>query len=126
MSELDSENKGPFYYWSNKDLRGKSLDFDQKWWLGTQLTKNLTSVDKLIEIYHLSRRTLKRYEAVVRKNGKFGGKRKELSYSSEHDKLFMANIARNAGVCPDDPRPHIQSILKNALYDSKNIDKELT
>ena len=51
MSELDPENKGPFYYWSNKDLRGKSLDFDQKWWLGTQLTENLASVDMLIEIY---------------------------------------------------------------------------
>ena len=51
MSELDPENKGPFYYWYNKDLRGKSLDFDQKWWLGTQLTKNLASVDMLIEIY---------------------------------------------------------------------------
>ena len=114
------------YYWSNKDLRGKSLDFDQKWWLGTQLTKKLASVDKLIETYHLSRRTLKRYEAVVRKNGKFGGKRREVPSLSEHDKLFMANIARNAGVSPDDSRPPIQNLLQNALYDCKNIDKEPT
>ena len=40
-----------------------------------QLTKKLASVDMLIETYHLSRRTLKRYETVVRKNGKFDGKR---------------------------------------------------
>ena len=126
MSELDSEKKGPFYYWSNKDLRGKSLDFEQKWWLGTQLTKKLASVDKLIETYHLSRRTLKRYEAVVRKNGKFGGKRRKVSCTSEHDKLFMANIARNAGVSPDDPRPHIQRLLQTALYDCKNVDKQHT
>ena len=125
MSELDPENKGPFYYWSNKDLRGKSLDFDQKWWLGTQLAKKLASVDMLIETYHLSRRTLKRYEAVVRKNGKFDGKRREVSSLSERDKLFMASIARNAGVCPDDPRPHIQSILQNTLYNSKNLIKGL-
>ena len=125
MSELDSEKKGPFYYWSNKDLRGKSLDFEQKWWLGTQLAKKLASVDKLIETYHLSRRTLKRYEAVVRKNGKFGGKRREVSSLSEHDKLFMANIARDAGVSPDDPRPHIQSILHDVLYDSTNLIKSL-
>ena len=51
MSELDSENKVLFYYWSNKDLRKKSLDLDQKWLLGTQLTKKLASVDMLIEIY---------------------------------------------------------------------------
>ena len=75
MSEIDSEKKGPYYYWSNKDLRGKSLHFDQKWSLGTQLTKKLASVDMLIETYDLSRRTLKRYEAVVRKNSKFDGKR---------------------------------------------------
>ena len=91
-----------------------------------QVTKKLASVDMLIETYHLSRRTLKRYEAVVRKNGKFGGKRREeVSSLSEHDKLFMANIARDAGVSPDDPRPHIQSILHDVLYDSTNLIKSL-
>ena len=81
-------------------------------------------METLIETYHLRRRTLKRYEAVVRKNGRFSGKRREVSSLSERDKLFMANIARVAGMSPDDPRPHIQSILQNALQDSKNIDKE--
>ena len=51
MSELDSEKMRTFYYWSNKDLRGKSLDFEKKWWLGMHLTKILASVDMLIEIY---------------------------------------------------------------------------
>jgi hypothetical protein len=88
-----------------------------------QVTKKLASVEMLIETYHLSRRTLKRYEAVVRKNGKFGGKRREVPSLSEHDKLFMANITRSAGVSPDDPNPKIQSVLQNALYNSKNLVK---
>ena len=88
-----------------------------------QVTKKLASVDMLIETYHLSRRTLKRYETVVRKNSRFGGKRREVPSLSEHDKLFMANIAPDAAVSPDDPSPKIQSILQNALYNSKNIVK---
>ena len=58
-----------------------------------QLTKKLASVDKLIETYHLSRRTLKRNKEVARKSGQFGGKRREVSSLSEHDKLLMANTA---------------------------------
>ena len=57
----------------------------------------------LIETYHLSRRTLKRYEEVVGTNGKFGGKRREVSCLPEHDKLFMTNTARDARGSPDDP-----------------------
>ena len=79
----------------------------------------------LIETYHLSRRTLKRYEEVVGTNGKFGGKRREVSCLSEHDKLFIASIARNAGVSSDDPNPKILSVLQNSLYNSKNLVKGL-
>ncbi len=39
-----------------------------------QISQKLASVDMLIETYHLSRKTLKRYEIVAETNGKFGGK----------------------------------------------------
>ena len=125
MSEVRHAKKDPFYYWSNKDLRGRKLDFDQKWWLGTQLFLKLMTIEMLIETYHLSRRTFLRYEKVVKMNGKFGGKRRETPPLSEEDKLFIARLARKSGVSPDDPSPAIQRILKNALDDSKNIVQQL-
>ena len=45
---------------------------------------------------------LKRHKQVAKKSGRFGGKRREVPSLSEHDKLFMANIAPDAAVSPDD------------------------